>query len=262
MKKIFLLLITILSFIACTDNQKTYHISMPSFKTQIQEHNTTTNVDGPKVKILEAQISKNTFYSSYFEQSTLNQRIDKSLQLLKDQLIKDVKTILENKGYQIVQDGADYTFTMIINASLYEDKVLRSSGLGGENVESSFMLILEAQNTLASLDGNTTSINSSTKFDDAITINYPIKSQAGFDTFKQVYSAVPTQINENTSASVLEVDNLFIKFYKEMSVNLQTSIPKYEKITTEIKTQDLVEEDTNTTKESNPYQNNEVIIFQ
>ncbi|WP_291951296.1 hypothetical protein [Campylobacter sp.] len=260
MKKILFYTGFILLFTACVSNQKTYHISMPSFKAQIQSSNTNTiNESDIKVTISKIQINKNTFYSSYFEQSTLNQRINKSLELLKNQLAKDVRNILENKGYKVVDTNSTHTFDIIINTNLYEDKVTKNSSFGGDNIESSFMLILEAQNTLTSPDGNVTSITYSSKFDDAIIINYPIKSQANFDTFRQVYSAVPTQINENMSVSVLEIDNLFIKFYKELILNLQNSLPKNEKIMQEEKLDKNQESQKN---EEELYQNNEIIIFQ
>ncbi|WP_279176878.1 hypothetical protein [Campylobacter insulaenigrae] len=260
MKKMLICISAILFFAACASNQKTYHISMPNFKAQIQSSDANISAnENAKVKISEVQIIKNTFYSSYFEQSTLNHRINKSLELLKNQLIKDAKNILQNKGYKIVEANANYTFDITINANLYEDKVTKNSSFSGDNIESSFMFILEAQNTLADLDGNTTSLTSSSKLDDVIIINYPIKSQASFDTFRQVYSAVPTQINESMSNSVLEIDNLFIKFYKELILSLQNSLPQNEKTTHK---EENLEEIQKSQEESNPYQNNEVIIFQ
>ncbi|TXE78362.1 hypothetical protein FPD46_08485 [Campylobacter peloridis] len=265
MKKILLFFSVILFFSACTSNQKTYHISMPNFKSSIQTQN-TTNENAPKVKISGIEIVKNTFYSSYFEESTLNQRINKSLELLKNQLLKDSKALLENKGYIVSDDNPDYTFHLTINANLYEDKVSRSSSFGGNSVESSFMMILESHSNLVNLHQNNTfnTSTSSTKLDEPIIINYPIKGDASLETFRQVYSTIPTQINESMAASALKIDKVFITFYKEITANLNTSLPQNENLDNRLepKEEKIIQEQEKSKNETTPYQNNEVIIFE
>ncbi|AJD01231.1 Putative lipoprotein [Campylobacter lari] len=265
MKKILLFFSIILFLSACTGNQKTYYISMPNFKSTFEEHN-HTNTNSPKVKINDVEIIKSTFYSSYFEQSTLNQRINKSLELLKKQLLEDSKALLQSKGYTIDNENADYAFNIIINANLYEDKVRRNSSLGGDSVESSFMIILEAQSHLNNLHQEDTfqSTTSSAKLNDPIILNYPIKGQASIESFREVYSAVPTQLNESLAASALEIDKVFVAFYKEIASGLKTSIKE---IKEEPKTQENsevqdVKQDGKKEEEITPYKNNEVIIFE
>ncbi|EAH7585367.1 hypothetical protein BGG35_01030 [Campylobacter lari] len=265
MKKILLFFSIILFLSACTGNQKTYYISMPNFKSTFEEYN-HTNTSNPKVKINDVEIIKSTFYSSYFEQSTLNQRINKSLELLKKQLLEDSKALLQSKGYIINNENPDYAFNIVINASLYEDKVTRNSSLGGDSVESSFMIILEAQSHLNNLHQEDTfqSATSSAKLNDPIILNYPIKGQASIESFRQVYSAVPTQVNETLAASALEIDKVFVAFYKEITSSLKTSIKE---IKEETKTQENsevqdVKQDDKKEEKITPYQNNEVIIFE
>ncbi|EHS0799413.1 membrane lipoprotein lipid attachment site-containing protein [Campylobacter lari] len=265
MKKILLFFSIILFLSACTGNQKTYYISMPNFKSTFEEYN-HTNTNNPKVKINDVEIIKSTFYSSYFEQSTLNQRINKSLELLKKQLLEDSKALLQSKGYIIDNENPDYAFNIVINASLYEDKVTRNSNLGGDSVESSFMIILEAQSHLNNLHQEDTfqSATSSAKLNDPIVLNYPIKGQASIESFRQVYSAVPTQVNETLAASALEIDKVFVAFYKEITSSLKTSIKE---IKEETKTQENsevqdVKQDDKKEEKITPYQNNEVIIFE
>ncbi|EAJ1270096.1 hypothetical protein A0Y74_05480 [Campylobacter lari] len=265
MKKILLFFSIILFLSACTGNQKTYYISMPNFKSTFEEYN-HTNTSNPKVKINDVEIIKSTFYSSYFEQSTLNQRINKSLELLKKQLLEDSKALLQSKGYIIDNENPDYAFNIVINASLYEDKVTRNSSLGGDSVESSFMIILEAQSHLNNLHQEDTfqSATSSAKLNDPIILNYPIKGQASIESFRQVYSAVPTQVNETLAASALEIDKVFVAFYKEITSGLKTSIKE---IKEETKTQENsevqdVKQDDKKEEKITPYQNNEVIIFE
>ncbi|EAK5747800.1 hypothetical protein J8164_000969 [Campylobacter lari] len=265
MKKILLFFSIILFLSACTGNQKTYYISMPNFKSTFEEYN-HTNTSNPKVKINDVEIIKSTFYSSYFEQSTLNQRINKSLELLKKQLLEDSKALLQSKGYIIDNENPDYAFNIVINASLYEDKVTRNSSLGGDSVESSFMIILEAQSHLNNLHQEDTfqSATSSAKLNDPIILNYPIKGQASIESFRQVYSAVPTQVNETLAASALEIDKVFVAFYKEITSSLKTSIKE---IKEETKTQENsevqdVKQDDKKEEKITPYQNNEVIIFE
>ncbi|HEC1812634.1 TPA: membrane lipoprotein lipid attachment site-containing protein [Campylobacter lari] len=265
MKKILLFFSIILFLSACTGNQKTYYISMPNFKSTFEEYN-HTNTSNPKAKINDVEIIKSTFYSSYFEQSTLNQRINKSLELLKKQLLEDSKALLQSKGYIIDNENPDYAFNIVINASLYEDKVTRNSSLGGDSVESSFMIILEAQSHLNNLHQEDTfqSATSSAKLNDPIILNYPIKGQASIESFREVYSAVPTQVNESLAASALEIDKVFVAFYKEITSSLKTSIKE---IKEEPKTQENsevqdVKEDDKKEEKITPYQNNEVIIFE
>ncbi|EAJ6152087.1 hypothetical protein CK565_06670 [Campylobacter lari] len=265
MKKILLFFSIILFLSACTGNQKTYYISMPSFKSSFEKHNNTKE-NSPKVKINEIEIIKNTFYSSYFEQSTLNQRINKSLELLKKQLFKDSKALLESKGYTIDNENPDYTFNITISANLYEDKVTRNSSLGGDSVESSFMIILEAQSHLNNLHQEDTfqSTTSSAKLDNPIILNYPIKGQASIESFRQVYSAVPTQVNESLAASALEIDKVFIAFYKEITSSLKTNIKEIKeesKAQENLEAQDI-KQDSKKEEKISPYQNNEVIIFE
>ncbi|EAI5466360.1 hypothetical protein BXA06_01990 [Campylobacter lari] len=265
MKKILLFFSIILFLSACTGNQKTYYISMPNFKSTFGEHN-NTNANSPKVKINDVEIIKNTFYSSYFEQSTLNQRINKSLELLKKQLLEDSKALLQSKGYIIDNENPDYAFNIVINASLYEDKVTRNSSLGGDSVESSFMIILEAQSHLNNLHQEDTfqSTTSSAKLNDPIILNYPIKGQASIESFREVYSAVPTQVNESLAASALEIDKVFVAFYKEIASSLKTSIKeiKEEQKTQENSEVQDVKQDDKKEEKATPYQNNEVIIFE
>ncbi|EGH4467923.1 hypothetical protein IEJ30_000708 [Campylobacter lari] len=265
MKKILLFFSIILFLSACTGNQKTYYISMPNFKSTFEEHN-YTNANSPKVKVNDVEIIKSTFYSSYFEQSTLNQRINKSLELLKKQLLEDSKALLQSKGYTIDNENPDYIFNIVINANLYEDKVRRNSSLGGDSVESSFMIILEAQSHLNNLHQEDTfqSTTSSAKLNDPIILNYPIKGQASIESFREVYSAVPTQVNESLAASALEIDKVFVTFYKEITSSLKTSVKE---IKEEPKTQESsevqdVKQDNKKEEEISPYQNNEVIIFE
>lgn len=265
MKKILLFFSIVLFLSACTGNQKTYYISMPNFKSTFEEHN-HTNANGPKVKINDVEIIKSTFYSSYFEQSTLNQRINKSLELLKKQLLEDSKALLQSKGYTIDNENPDYIFNIVINANLYEDKVRRNSSLGGDSVESSFMIILEAQSHLNNLHQEDTfqSTTSSAKLNDPIILNYPIKGQASIESFREVYSAVPTQVNESLAASALEIDKVFVTFYKEITSSLKTSVKE---IKEEPKTQESsevqdVKQDDKKEEKISPYQNNEVIIFE
>ncbi|AJC85846.1 hypothetical protein [Campylobacter sp. RM16704] len=268
MKKILFFLSMVLFFSACTSNQKTYYISMPNFKNTFEKHN-NINKNGPKVKISDVEIIKNTFYSSYFEQSTLNQRINKSLELLKKQLLEDSKALLQSKGYIIDDQNPDYTFSTIISANLYEDKVLRNSTLGGNNIESSFMIILEAQNNFINLKQDQTfnTTTSSTKLNEPINLNYPTKGDVTIESFRQVYSAVPTQMNESIAASALEIDKVFIAFYKEITSNLKANIQEFkdENKTNDDKLEYQEEElinKTNIQENTNPYKNNEVIIFE
>lgn len=75
---------------------------------------------GVSIALEPINIEQNNNYSDYFENSVLKIRIEKEIDLLKQNLEEQIKTIAQLKGYKIVTTNPDYTLKSSI--SIYTEE--------------------------------------------------------------------------------------------------------------------------------------------
>jgi len=231
MKKYILILNTLfLSFflLSCGVSSNFVNVSMPNFKPQI---NTQVKIPDSNIKIAldPILIERNNNYSDYFENSVLKIRLDKEIELLKENLEEQIKTIVQLKNYEISQENADYKLESVVKIYIDEQNVKKSEQwLGGESVSSNLGLSFLGKIALIDLHNpqNTTKITSETKLDSLINLLYPIKSAQGMSLFKTSLSTVPTQLNKGLEIPAFELDKSFLSFYKNTLETLYKNLPQ------------------------------------
>lgn len=229
MKKI-IFLFTLLFFYACSNTSSNFvHFSLPNFKPQVSANTDNIEKSGIKVKLSDIKIDQNSDYSEDFRQSVLNIRINKEIELLKENTKEQISTILALKGYEINNEIYDYELNTSINIFIKEDNLSQSSQFfNGQSIESDLIIIFDANidfvNAKDSQDFQKIATN--TKLDSGIKIIYPIKSEDGITMFKTSLSSVPTQLNKGLEEPAFNIDKAFLSFYKSTLNTLYNNIPQ------------------------------------
>lgn len=229
MKKYLILFLSSLILVACSGtSSKFVNVSMPNFKPQITQAPNTTN-SGIKVNLEPILIERNNNYSDYFENSVLKIRIEKELELLKENLEEQIKTILAFRGYELSSNNPDYKLQTQINVYIEENSVEKSTNFfSGDSVSSNLGLKFQGKIQFINSHNpqNSTNITSNTELESNIALNYPIKSTDGINMFKTTLSSVPTQLNKGLETPAFEIDKSFLYFYKNTLNALYNNLPK------------------------------------
>ncbi|EDP2958662.1 hypothetical protein GJT25_06400, partial [Campylobacter jejuni] len=97
MKKYILLASSMLILAACGGTSSNFvNVSMPNFKPQVPTKVEPIN-SGVSIALEPINIEQNNNYSDYFENSVLKIRIEKEIDLLKQNLEEQIKTIAQLK---------------------------------------------------------------------------------------------------------------------------------------------------------------------
>lgn len=229
MKKYLILFLSSLILVACSGtSSKFVNVSMPNFKPQITQAPNTTN-SGIKVNLEPILIERNNNYSDYFENSVLKIRIEKELELLKENLEEQIKTILAFRGYELSSNNPDYKLQTQINVYIEENSVEKSTNFfSGDSVSSNLGLKFQGKIQFINSHNpqNSTNITSNTELESNIALNYPVKSTDGINMFKTTLSSVPTQLNKGLETPAFEIDKSFLYFYKNTLNALYNNLPK------------------------------------
>ena len=216
MKRYFLLVLSVF-FVACSSaNSNFVTLSLPKFKPQVPNQTQTTYSE-VKVFVEPVMIEQNNNYSDYFENSVLKIRLEKEFELLKQNLEAQIKAIMRLKGYEIVNSNADYKVQTLISVYMQESKVQKSSSfVSGDSIQSDFSLSFNAKIDFVDMYNtqNATNFLSSTKLDNPVSLNYPIRNNDGLVLFKASVSSVATQLNKGLENAAFELDKSFLAFYK------------------------------------------------
>ncbi len=204
------------------------NVSMPNFKPQTPIATQEVH-SGVKINLEVISVEQNNNYTDYFENSTLKIRIDREIELLKQNLEEQMKTIAKLKNYELGGKNAAYTLKSVVKVYIDEkDAKKTSEWLNGDSISSNLSLSFEAKMDL--LDNknsqNTTTFTSRADMDSAVGITYPIKSDEGVGMFKTTFSAVPTQLNKGLERPAFELDKTFLAFYKTTLSTLYDNLPK------------------------------------
>ncbi|MGH2327186.1 hypothetical protein ACRCD5_02445 [Campylobacter taeniopygiae] len=228
MKKYFFIFI-FLFLSACSNTSSTFvNVSMPNFKPQTPIK--TESIDsGITIALEPINIEQNNNYSDYFENSVLKIRIEKEIELLKENLEEQIATVAKLKGYKIVNSNPDYTLKSLISIYIEEQNPQKSdSFVSGDYVKSN--LGIQFQGKVSFIDAhnpqNSTDLTSNTKLNSLISLTYPIKNDDGINMFKTTISTVPTQLNKGLERPAFEIDRSFIAFYKNTLNTLYSNLPK------------------------------------
>lgn len=230
MKKTFFMFV-VLFLTACSHTSSNFvNVSLPNFKPQKQTEIQGSNL-GVKVAVEALRVEQNNNYSNDFENSVLKIRIEKEIELLKQNLEEQMKVVAKLKGYELSEGEVDYKLTGLIKVYIEEKDVKKDSEwLSGNSVSSKLGLKFESK--LDFIDAynpqNTTNIASNTKLDSLVDLTYPVKSDEGVEMFKTTLSTVPTQLNKGLERPAFEIDKAFIAFYKNTLNSLNTHLPKAE----------------------------------
>ncbi|CAM4004117.1 Lipoprotein [Campylobacter hepaticus] len=229
MKKYIILIINILFLTACGGTSNNFiNLSMPNFKPQ-----TPTKIEAINsqisVKLETINLEQNNNHSDYFQNSVLKIRIEKEIELLKQNLEEQIKTILELKGYKITNSNPDYTLKSSINIYTEEKNVQKISNfMQGEFIKSNLGINFKSKIEFIDMHNlkNSSNFSNNTKLDSLIALNYPIQSNEGINMFKTTISTVPTQLNKGLEKPAFEIDKSFLSFYKNTLETLYKNLPK------------------------------------
>ncbi|ELC0734925.1 TPA: membrane lipoprotein lipid attachment site-containing protein [Campylobacter jejuni] len=229
MKKYILLASSMLILAACGGTSSNFvNVSMPNFKPQVP-----TKVEpidsGVSIALEPINIEQNNNYSDYFENSVLKIRIEKEIDLLKQNLEEQIKTIAQLKGYKIVTTNPDYTLKSSISIYTEEKNAQKTSNfMSGDYVKSNLGINFKGKIDFIDAHNpqNSTNLSSSTKLDSLVALNYPIKNDDGVNMFKTTISTVPTQLNKGLEQPAFEIDKSFLAFYKNTLNTLYNNLPK------------------------------------
>ncbi|MCX2682439.1 MULTISPECIES: hypothetical protein [unclassified Campylobacter] len=183
--------------------------------------------EGVKIIVEPVVIEQNNNYSDYFESSVLKVRLEKELQLLKQNLEEQIATIVQLKGYERVDLNADYKITTSISVYAEETKVQQfDSFIKGDSIRSDFGFSLNGKIDFIDLHNpqNSTNFLNSAKLDSPVSLNYSIKNDDGIFLFKTTLSSVPTQLNKDLEKPAFEIDKVFLIFYKNMLNSLYLNL--------------------------------------
>ncbi len=228
MKK-YILLTSALFLLACGGTSNNFvNVSMPNFKPQVP-----TKIEpidsGVSIALESINIEQNNNYSDYFENSVLKIRIEKEIELLKQNLEEQIKTIIQLKGYKIVNSNPDYTLKSLINIYIEEKNIQKTNSfISGNSIQSNLGINFQGEMNFTDVHNpeNSTNFSSSTKFDSLVPLNYPIKGDDGINMFKTTISTVPTQLNKGLEHPAFEIDKNFLTFYKNTLNTLYNNLPK------------------------------------
>ncbi|TKX31340.1 hypothetical protein [Campylobacter estrildidarum] len=228
MKKYFLFVI-FLFLVACSNTSSSFvNISMPNFRPQVPIKIEPTDTE-VTISLEPIIIEQNNNYSDYFENSVLKIRIEKEIELLKQNLEEQMITVAKLKGYKIVNSNSDYILKSLINVYIEERDVQKeNSFMSGDFIKSN--LGINFQGKISFIDAhnpqNSTNFSSNTKLDSLISLVYPIKNVDGVDMFKTTISTVPTQLNKGLERPAFEIDKSFLTFYKTTLNSLYSNLSK------------------------------------
>lgn len=227
MKKYVLIVVAALFLVACS-SKDFVNISMPNFKSHISAKTGDVH-SGTEVFLQPINIERSNSYSDYFEDSTLKIRIDREIELLKQNLEEQIRNIAKSKGYEIGNASAHYKLESIINVRVEEKNVEKMTNLlSGDSVSSSLGLSFEARIVFMDTRNsqNVTHMRSNAKLDSYVDLKYPIKSDNGIGIFKTTLSTVPTQLNKGLEDAAFEIDKSFLSFYKTTLNTLYENFPQ------------------------------------
>ncbi|MBM0636848.1 hypothetical protein LNU06_01535 [Campylobacter sp. VicNov18] len=229
MKKYIALIISMLFLTACGGTSNNFvNVSMPNFKpptpTKIEPLDSTISI-----ALEPINLEQNNNHSDYFQNSVLKIRIEKEIELLKQNLEEQIKVIAQLKGYKIVNSNPDYILKTFISIDTEEKNVQKTSSfMGGDSIKSNLSInfkgkidFIDAHNTQ-----NSTQLSNNTKLDSFIMLDYPIKGDDGINMFKTTISTVPTQLNKGLEKPAFEIDKSFLAFYKNTLNTLYNNLPK------------------------------------
>lgn len=224
--------IFVVLFLTACSNTNFVNLSMPNFKSQVPTEISAPS-SGIKISIKSLNVEQNNNYSDYFENSILKIRMEKEIELLKQNLEEQMKIIAKSKGYEVSEDAADYKLETLMKIYIEERDVKKTSEwLRGDFVDSKLDVKLEAKMDFIETHNpqNKTNISSNMALDSLIALSYPVKSDEGVSVFKTSLSTVPTQLNRGLEHPAFEIDKAFIAFYKNTINSLNTHLPKAENI--------------------------------
>lgn len=222
MKLIFFIkIICCIFFTACSigTSSKIYDTSLPNFKEQYKINENIQKND--LISINDLEIIKNYDYSNEFEHSVLKIRIDESIKLLKTNLQKQIMNILKIKNYKINENNK-----IKITINLNEKEVKKHSKLfSGDYISSKLNLNIDGDIIFIDKNNIEIKIKEKESLTKPLDIKYDIKNNSGSFYFKSTISATPTRINEDLQMVVLEIDQLFLSFYRDILNTIYTKIP-------------------------------------
>lgn len=229
MKKYILITIFAILFSACSSTSSNFvNVSLPNFKPQVPTkiEPIQSNV---KISLEPINIEQNNNYSDYFENSVLKLRIEKEIDLLKENLEEQIKTIALLAGYEIDDKQPDYKLKTTVNIYIEEKEIQKANELlGGDFIDSKLGIAFKANSEFINVydPKNKTDMSSNAKLDSLINLTYPIKSDDGIGMFKTSISNVPTQLNKGLERPAFEIDKSFLAFYKHFLNTLYSNLPK------------------------------------
>lgn len=234
MKKYILTMMAVLFLVACS-SKDFINVSMPNFKplASIKAQDVHSGI---RVFLQPVRIEQNNNYSDYFENSILKIRIDKEIELLKQNLEEQIRAIAKSKGYEIGNANARYKLESVVNVHIEERNVQKTSNwLSGDSVSSNLGLSFEAKVVFVDTYNpqNATHMKSNAKLDSYVDLKYPIKSDNGIGVFKTTLSTVPTQLNKGLEDSAFEIDKSFLSFYKTTLNTLYENFPQASSVSTQ-----------------------------
>lgn len=252
MKKLFLLYIVSLFFISCSQTSSNFaYMPMPDFKNYSNNDVFHSNL-GKSIHVRAIEVKYENQTSQDFSTSVLKSRIDEEMRLLIQKLQTQSAQILSSNGYKVVEGNADYELLHTITLNLKESDITKKDEwLKGEAIKSNLELALNSQ---ISIQGNDSKqINTSTALDNPVSITYANKNADGINFFKTTLSSVPTQVNKELSFAALQLDNVFLKFYNAVLINLNNNLLNTFSQSLE---HDKSLQETNTSKKTNPAPSN------
>ncbi|MBK1972087.1 hypothetical protein JG677_04430 [Campylobacter sp. TTU-622] len=229
MKKFITIGIFMILLSACSSTSSNFvNVSLPNFKPQVPTkiEPIQSNV---KISLEPINIEQNNNYSDYFENSVLKLRIEKEIDLLKENLEEQIKTIALLAGYEIDDKQPDYKLKTTISIYIEEKEIQKTNELlSGDFINSKLGMAFKANAEFINIydPQNKTNMTSNTKLDSLISLTYPIKSDDGINMFKTSISSVPTQLNKGLERPAFEIDKSFLAFYKNFLNTLYSNLPK------------------------------------
>ena len=230
MKK-YILILSAFFLAACGSSSSFTNLSLPNFKPQVQTQVQNAN-SGVSIEFASINMEQNNNYSDFFENSVLKLRIEREIELLKQNLEEQIETIVKLKGYELKDSNADYKLNGLVSIYIEEKDVQKNSSfMSGDFVKSNLGINFKAKIELVDAENsqNSTQISSDTKLDSLVELNYPIKNDDGLSMFKTTISNVPTELSKELAKPAFEIDKSFLAFYKNTLNSLYNNMPLAEK---------------------------------
>lgn len=259
MFRVFLPLLA-LFFVACSQTSSQFHyMALPNFKPFTQSNEFHTANSGVRVNVRSIVLEKKDEFSSDFASSVLKIRIDEETRLLIEALQRESKSILQAKGYEVVEVGGEFELLHTITLVTRESDILLDTQLLKEDAVSSKLEVILHSNAEFKSSTNSVKINTSTSLDQPVSLTYPSKNTGGVNMFKTTLSSVPTQINKGLEGPVFDIDNAFFNFYKGVLENINKGVSKANGVSTSTILPNVEQSEEIPT--FNPSDNEGVIIF-